>query len=186
MKKVSSGQKITGFSADFLNSTIDVIQDFKNRSQKLTTPSVPRRGILCRVVIAGPECAADFADHRYWVQEVAATDATFATWGTVGDGPFIAINLAELNADTVLQHHLVRDRQDIDDDSTTEYDPETAPVFVVVFSAAGQWVFSAVRLDPIKRNFLNVTSINQETGEATASWEELTIGIIGRQSIWEA
>jgi len=183
LQKKRPGDKFR-FPAATFNTFIDTAIAVQ-RMQQTGGQREPRRFRLCRVVIEGPECEADFADHRYWVQEVAATDATFETWGTVGDDPFVAINLAELHADDVLQHHLVRDRQDIDDDSTSEYDADTAPVFVVVFSAANQWMFSAVRLDPIKRNFLNVSSINQETGEAAASWEELTIGIIGRQAIWE-
>jgi len=182
MKKVTTGEPLS-ISAEFYNGAVDAIQDLKNRSQKLTIPPAPRRGVLCRVVTEGPEEESDYEDHRYWVQEIAATDATFDNWGIVGNPPFTAINLAELHASDVWQHHLVRDRIDIDDESLMEYGPDTAPVFVVVFSVAGQWVFSAVRLDPIRRQWLHITAFGEDGAPTQGFFETAVVPVLNIEDV---
>jgi hypothetical protein len=133
---------------------------------------------LCRIVTEGPESADDYTDHRYWLQGVVATDATFDTWTSQGDA-FTAVNLAELNADSVLKHHLVRDRQDIDGESLTEYDPDTAPVFVTAYFVSGQWVFSALRLDPIRRHYLHIEEFDEDGAPTAGKWETVILPAIG-------
>jgi len=83
-----------------------------------------------------------------------------------------------LRAGDVWQHHLVRDRIDIETDDVEEYDPDTDPVFVVVFLAAGQWVFSAVRLDPIRREYLHIDTFGEDGAPESGRWERIVLGVI--------
>jgi len=69
MKKVTTGERLS-ISAEFYNGAVDAIQDLKNRSQKLTIPPAPRRGVLCRVVTEGPEEESDYEDHRSLMQRL--------------------------------------------------------------------------------------------------------------------
>jgi len=182
MRKRVTGEPLK-IAAEEFNCFIDAGEDFRRRTANLGEPQVSHRAILCRVVTEGPDCEADFTDHRYWVQEVSATDASFSTWGPVGQPPFAAVNLAELNGDTVLQHHLVRDRQDIDDDSVTEYDSETAPVLVAVRHASGYPVFWAYRLDPVRREYLHIDTFGEDGAPETGRWERLVFGVFDIENV---